>query len=508
MRREQMKQDEITIKLYDTLQASKVVFIPREEKKVNMYVCGLTPSNYPHIGHARTAVIFDVIQRIFMRFGYQVQYCSNFTDIDDKIIARSKEEGCTPSELAEKYIQAYLESMKKLNIKLPTCFARVTQHIPEIIEIVETLIEKGFAYESEGDVYFRVRSFKPYGKLSKRSTKELLVGARIEPGEKKQDPLDFALWKAAKEGEPFWESPWGKGRPGWHIECSAMSLKYLGNSFDIHGGAQDLIFPHHENEIAQAEAYSGIAPFSKYWIHAGWVTLNKEKMSKSIGNVFRLSDALSLVHPNVLRFFFISTLYSSPLDYDVKGMNQANKALERIVLTLDRLKKFSKALPTQKSSSNDLSFFQKIIQDFDQALSDNFNTPQALSAIMIGVKEANCRMDDEDFSANEALEVKSILLNCLEALGFFNVEDTNFAVLSENELEDKIITLLSKYQLTYSAKDSIDHMISLLIAHRNKSRDEKSFQIADEIRLDLNALNIYLEDSKEGTKYRISEEIS
>jgi cysteinyl-tRNA synthetase len=393
-----MNHNDIGIKLYDTLQASKVLFVPREKHKVNMYVCGLTPSNYPHIGHARTAVIFDVIQRIFIRFGYQVQYCSNFTDIDDKIIARSKEEGCSPSELAEKYIKAYLESMEKLNIKLPSCFARVTHHIPEIIEIVDTLIKKGFAYESEGDVYFRVRSFKPYGKLSKRSTKELLVGARIEPGEKKQDPLDFALWKAAKEGEPSWDSPWGKGRPGWHIECSAMSLKYLGNSFDIHGGAQDLIFPHHENEIAQAEAYSGIEPFSRYWIHAGWVTLNKEKMSKSIGNVFRLSDALSIVHPNVLRFFFISTLYSSPLDYDVKGMNQASKAFERIVLTLNRLKNTTQTSLKNNMEPYDPSFFNSLPQSFDQALADNFNTPQALSVIMTGIKEANRIMDHEGFS--------------------------------------------------------------------------------------------------------------
>ena len=502
-----MNHDDMTIKLYDTLQANKVVFIPREKNKVNMYVCGLTPSNYPHIGHARTAVIFDVIQRIFIRFGYQVQYCSNFTDIDDKIIARSKEEGCSPSELAEKYIKAYLDSMEKLNIKLPTCFARVTHHIPEIIEIVETLINKGFAYESEGDVYFRVRSFKAYGKLSKRSTKELLVGARIEPGEKKQDPLDFALWKAAKEGEPSWDSPWGKGRPGWHIECSAMSLKYLGNSFDIHGGAQDLIFPHHENEIAQAEAYSGIVPFSKYWIHAGWVTLNKEKMSKSIGNVFRLSDALALVHPNVLRFFFISTLYSSPLDYDVKGMNQASKALERIVLTLIRLKGSQKVVSSSAKTSDDSSYFKTITQSFDQALSDNFNTPQALSVIMTGVKEANRKMDHEGFNDNEAHEAYSILVNCLESLGFFKIEDTNFAVLSENELEEKVKALLSKHKLESYPGDTLDHMISLLISHRKKSRDDKNFHIADEIRLDLNALNIHLEDNKEGTKYRISEEI-
>lgn len=502
-----MNHDNINIKLYDTLQAEKVLFVPREKNKVNMYVCGLTPSNYPHIGHARTAVIFDVIQRIFIRFGYQVQYCSNFTDIDDKIIARSKEEGCTPSELAEKYIKAYLESMEKLNIKLPSCFARVTHHIPEIVEIVDTLIKKGFAYESEGDVYFRVRSFKSYGKLSKRSTKELLVGARIEPGEKKQDPLDFALWKAAKEGEPSWDSPWGKGRPGWHIECSAMSLKYLGNSFDIHGGAQDLIFPHHENEIAQAEAYSGIEPFSRYWIHAGWVTLNKEKMSKSIGNVFRLSDALAIVHPNVLRFFFISTLYSSPLDYDVKGMNQASKAFERIVSTLERLKKYPREVSQSPIDTTEKDYLNTISQSFDQALADNFNTPQALSVVMTGIKEANKRMDNGSFTQKEALETYSVLMNCLESLGFFGIEETNFAVLSENELDDKVKALLQKYQIENEASDDLDQMVLHLIAFRKKCRDEKNFRLADEVRLELSALNIHLEDSKDGTKYRISEEI-
>jgi cysteinyl-tRNA synthetase len=496
------------IKFYDTLQGEKVLFQPREANNVYMYVCGLTPSNYPHIGHARTAVIFDIIQRIFIHFGYKVHYCSNFTDIDDKIIARAKEEKISPSELAEKYIEAYLESMKELNVKIPSCFARVTHHIPEIIDIVQTLIEKQYAYASGGDVYFRVRSFKSYGKLSKRSIKELLVGARIEPDEKKEDPLDFALWKAVKPGEPFWDSPWGKGRPGWHIECSAMSLKYLNNSFDIHGGAQDLIFPHHENEIAQAEAYSGIEPFSRYWIHAGWVTLNKEKMSKSIGNVFRLSEALSLVHANVLRLFFISTLYSSPLDYDIKNLHQAGKALERIVLTLKRLSQEIKKKQEEQDIVKNGTFLNTLKADFDHALADNFNTPQAIAVIMLAVKEANRLMDDADLGEIQAEDLRKTIIDWLNILGFHEVEQTSFARFSDKELTESLAGLLSAYQINSSSAMDVSSMVNKLIELRKTSRVEKNFALADQIRKDLSEMNIYLEDTTEGTTFRISEDLS
>ncbi len=494
-----------TIRLYDTLLGEKVPFEPRDPGKVNMYVCGLTPSNYPHIGHARTAVVFDVIQRIFLYFGYKVNYCSNFTDIDDKIIAKANEEGCSPKDLAQKYIQIYLESLETLNIKPPGCFAKVTDHISEIIEMVEVLISKGFAYESGGDVYFSVRSFKPYGKLSKRSIKELLVGARIEPGEKKRDPLDFALWKAAKPGEPSWESPWGKGRPGWHIECSAMSLKYLGGSFDIHGGAQDLIFPHHENEIAQAEAYSGIEPFSKYWIHAGWVTLNKEKMSKSIGNVFKLSEALSLVHPNVLRYFFISTLYSSPLDYDVKNLHQAAKSLERIVLTIKRLFDYSSSAQKVKTGAD--SILEKWRNDFDEALADNFNTPQAIGVIMHAVKEINRWIKELTLSKEDANFWYHQMNTWMEILGFNEVENTNFALFSEEEIVAKLKDLMNKHKIDVDEQQSLDEMIKALVNLRKKCREEKQFVLSDQIRNELFQLNIVLEDTKEGTTYRFSEEL-
>ena len=501
-----MQDEPIQVKFHDTLRGEKVSFIPREKNKVNMYVCGLTPSNEPHIGHARTAVIFDIIQRIFIHFGYEVVYCSNFTDIDDKIIARSKEEKCSPGELAEKYINAYLEAMGKLNIKLPSCFARVTQHVPEIIEIVSTLIKKGFAYESEGDVYFRVRSFKSYGKLSKRSIKELLVGARIEPDEKKQDPLDFALWKSAKPGEPFWESPWGKGRPGWHIECSAMALKYLNASFDIHGGAQDLIFPHHENEIAQAEAYTGIEPFSRYWIHAGWVTLNKEKMSKSIGNVFRMKEAFSLFHPNILRFFFISTLYSSPLDYDLKGLHQAGKAFERVVQTLQRLKTFVDSAVDSTSSADAQTYLNELNSEFDLALADNFNTPLAISYIMMAVKEANRRTDEGKIKPGDANLFYQQILRFLKILGFEQPEKTLFAQIDPAKLQDHLAKLMEKHQLPSQTDLSIDDQVQSLIELRKKSREERKYDLADQIREDLADINIYLEDSKEGTRYRIFKE--
>lgn len=490
------------ISFYDTLTAQKIEFKPREPGKVYMYVCGLTPSNYPHVGHARTAVIFDLIRRIFEKNGYRVFYYSNFTDIDDKIIQRSLDEKITTVEVAKKYSEAYLEAMDQLHIKPLEKWAKVTENIPEIIEMVSKLIENGYAYESEGDVYYRVKKFSTYGKLSKRSIKEMLIGARIAPGEKKEDQLDFALWKAAKPGEPSWDSPWGKGRPGWHIECSAMSLKFLGNHFDIHGGAQDLIFPHHENEIAQAEAYTGISPFSKYWIHTGWVTLNREKMSKSIGNVFLISEALKVVSPNVLRFFFIETLYSSPLEYNLDQLHQASRAFERIVITIQRLDEaIAKAASGQKNEKM-LNGFKKLHDSFHQALAQNFNTPQGIAVLMNAIRELNKLLDTVNQSLEDLQSIKAFFSDWFDTLGLVNVAETELSK-EEWDLSSEMKVIASKHRMEFSENQSVVDMIQAFIQKRDEYRQNKQYFESDEIRNDLYALKIQLEDKKDGTEYRI-----
>jgi cysteinyl-tRNA synthetase len=490
------------IYFYDTMKADKVEFVPREPNKMFMYVCGLTPSGFPHVGHARTAIIFDIIRRIFERNGYDVSYISNFTDIDDKIIAKANQEGVSYKEIADKYSRAYLDAMKELNIKELMQWAKVTENIPEIIEMVGKLIEKGYAYESQGDVYYRVKHFRAYGKLSKRSIREMLVGARIEPGEKKEDNLDFALWKNAKPGEPSWDSPWGKGRPGWHIECSAMSLKFLNNSFDIHGGAQDLIFPHHENEIAQAEAYTGISPFSRYWIHAGWVTMNREKMSKSIGNVFRITDALKLISPNVLRFFFISTLYSSPLEYAPNLLFQANRGFERVVLTLNRLLDFINTAENDPIDKNMVDMFEKYNQSFDDSLRDNFNTPEAISVIMVACKEINKAIDHRKMNFATAQYIYSKISEWLSVLGFDQVEKTRLSVINM-DLQTEIELLLTSHSIPFEPSENVDSLINKLIICREEARKNKQYALGDTIRKELSDLDILLEDQADKTIFRI-----
>jgi cysteinyl-tRNA synthetase len=493
------------LSFYDTFQAKKVQFVPRDEGNLYMYVCGFTPNNYPHVGHARTAIIFDIIKKIFEKNGFIVHYLSNFTDIDDKIIAKANEEGIPPKDVAEKYINIYLEAMKALNVCPPIKFARVTENITEIVEMISVLISKGNAYASDGDVYYNIRSFPEYGKLSKRSIREMLVGARVEPGEKKRDPLDFALWKKAKPGEPSWESPWGLGRPGWHIECSVMSLKYLRTGFDIHGGAQDLIFPHHENEIAQSEAYTGEKPFSKYWIHTGWVTKDHEKMSKSLGNVFRIDEVLNIVSPNVLRFFLISTMYSSPMEFQQSSLSQANKNFERIVITLNRLNEKIKTSDKDKLDEEINKKFTFIGYDFNKALLDNFNTPLALSIIITSCKEIN-KLIDEGLSEQYTLSIlKNFLLDWLDTLNFSNVEKTEIKNLDDSLLE-KVKILVDKYLLKIE-NDNLEEIITKLIELRNIKRNEKDYETSDSIRKDLLNLNIQLEDKLDRTDYRIISDI-
>jgi len=496
----------MVIKFYDTMTGKKVEFKPKEEGNLYIYVCGFTPNNYPHVGHARTAIIFDIIRRVFAKNGYNVHYLTNFTDIDDKIIAKANEEGISYEDVSSKYISAYLKAMELLNVSPPIMYARVTENIDIIVEMISGLIEKKHAYESNGDVYFSVRSFKNYGKLSKRSIREMLIGARVEPEEGKKDPLDFALWKKAKEGEPYWDSPWGKGRPGWHIECSAMSLKYLGNSLDIHGGAQDLIFPHHENEIAQSEAYTGISPFARYWIHTGWVTKDSEKMSKSIGNVFGIDEILKIVSPNVLRFFLISTLYSSPLEFQMSAISQADKTFEKILITAKRLDEAILASPKGAINSDVLKIFKCIDDDFSESLTDNFNTPLAISNLINACKETNKVLDRGGESYDTLSQIRNYLNDWLDTLGFKNVLMEDLKIKEDTSLKNNLILLAKKYEIKLES-ENIEEIVNRLIELRNEKRKNREFSLADNIRDDLLKLGIQLEDKKDSTVYRLVRDI-
>jgi len=372
--------------IHNTLTDRKEEFVPQQEGKVRIYSCGLTVQNYAHIGHIRGAVLFDVIRRFLKKEGYEVIYVQNFTDIDDKIIARANREGVSTQRLAEYFITAYLEDESAMGI-IPADFnPRATEHIKEIIEVVEALIRKGYAYVVDGDVYFSVEKFPEYGKLSKRSLEEMLAGARIEVDERKRAPQDFALWKSAKEGEPFWESPWGKGRPGWHIECSVMSIKYLGVPLDIHAGGQDLIFPHHENEIAQSEAFTGQI-FARYWIHWAPVNLKGEKMAKSTGNVFIVREALKLFSPQALRLYLLSSHYRSPIDFDGEKVKEMERALERASEVEDKLRIAMRGEANYREVDVEIPDLEEYRREFYSALEDDFNTPKAIATYFSLLRE-------------------------------------------------------------------------------------------------------------------------
>ena len=375
----------MTIQIYNTMKKKKEEFVPLREGYVGMYACGVTVYDLSHIGHARALIVFDVIYRYLQYRGYKVTFVRNYTDIDDKIIKRAQEEGVTYKDISDRYIKEFDHDMDLLGLEKPTVSPRATDHIPEMIAMVEALIEKGFAYEVDGDVYFSVGSFSEYGKLSGKNIEELNSGARVEVDERKQSPLDFALWKKSKEGEPFWECPWGKGRPGWHIECSAMSQKYLGTTFDIHGGGMDLIFPHHENEIAQAECATG-EPFARYWIHNGFVNINQQKMSKSLKNFFSIREILETYHPEVLRLFLLSNHYRSPVDYSEQNLTEAKVGLDRfyaILRDLDEIKSLDKGSAAQSLGEKRLvTELQEFPGKFTAAMDDDFNTAAALGHLI------------------------------------------------------------------------------------------------------------------------------
>ena len=463
----------MALAVYNDLTRKKEPFEPIEKGKVRFYVCGPTVYDFFHIGNARPFVLFDVFRRYLESTGYKVIFVQNFTDIDDKMIRRANEMGISVPELAEKFIGEYFEDADSLGIKRATVNPRATHEIDEIIRIVGTLIEKGHAYEKDGDVYFSVVSFPEYGKLSKQGIEELKSGARIEVDERKNDPLDFALWKASKPGEPFWESPWGKGRPGWHIECSAMSTKYLGDSIDIHGGGSDLIFPHHENEIAQSECASG-CQFVKYWLHNAYIMIDKEKMSKSLGNFMTVRDIRKRFNPLVLRFFLLSAHYRSPINFSKEGLDQAQSALERINNCYADLK-FAAAnrRPCQKDNALSAAV-EKASLGYTEAMEDDFNTAGALGCVFDVVRAVNVHLTENEGFCEEGIKAARDFLekvNCV--FGFF----------SEDHCDDP------------------DEDIDALLEERAEARKNKNFRRSDEIRDMLAEKGIIIEDTPQGARW-------
>jgi cysteinyl-tRNA synthetase len=453
------------MKVFNTLSGEKEDFISQSDE-VKMYVCGVTPYDEAHLGHAMSYIIFDVIRRYLQFRGYKVKYVQNVTDIDDKIINRSNRLGISPRELADKFTQSYFEDMEALNIQRPDVTPYATEEIPKMIEIVQGLIDKGYAYPAQGSVYFRVRNVPDYGKLSHRSLESMMAGIRIEPGEEKEHPMDFVLWKASKPGEPTWESPWGPGRPGWHIECSAMSLRYLGNTIDIHGGGQDLVFPHHENEIAQSESFTGIKPFVKYWLHNGMVQLGGEKMSKSLGNLITIKQALEKYSPDAIRIFVLGSHYRGPLTYAEEILEAAGGGVERL------LRVISRDDPTNgKGKTLDAEPYRK---RFIEAMDDDFNTAQALATLFDLAREINQAAD----SGLGFRDAKKVLLTLAHEVLALKLEEFEFIREPSAEIEPLVIHLTEA---------------------RNMLRKLKQWQLADKIRNRLSELGITLEDAREHT---------
>ena len=459
------------MQLYNTLTQKKEEFVPIEKNKVKMYSCGPTVYNYFHIGNARPFIVFDVLRRYFEYRGYDVTFVQNFTDIDDKMIRRANEEHTTVAELADRFIAEYFKDSKALGIHEATYHPRATQNIDAIIALIKSLEEKGFTYTVDGDVYFDVKKFADYGKLSHQPLENLEAGARIEVGEKKKNPMDFAVWKAKKEGEPYWESPWGAGRPGWHIECSAMANKYLGKTIDIHSGGMDLIFPHHENEVAQSEAANG-CQFAHYWLHNGYINVDNRKMSKSLNNFFTVRDVAKEFDYEVIRFFMLSAHYRNPINFSHDLLVQAQSGLNRIYTCIDNLE-FLKGTNEGKTDNSAFDGLDKFKDEFISAMDDDVNTADAISAIFDLVRFANSEINGET-------DVKTI---------------------------DKALSLIRELGgvlgILQNKKDEIlDEEIEKLIEDRNNARKNKDFALADKIRDDLKAKGIVLEDTRQGVKWR------
>ena len=451
------------MRLYNTLSRS-VEELVVEDNTVNMYVCGITPYAPSHLGHAMCAIVFDVIRRYLEYKGYKVNFIQNFTDIDDKMIIAANDEGIKVSELAERNIQAYLSELGRLNVMEASEYPRATEEIDSIIQVITDLIEKGYAYEISGDVYFRVKQDEDYGKLSRRNIDDLLAGARLEIEETKENPADFALWKSQKPGEPAWDSPWGQGRPGWHIECTAMSLTYLNNKIDIHGGGQDLVFPHHENEIAQSESYTGVEPFARYWMHNGTLGYGEEKMSKSLGNVFSIGEALQVFSSDALRMFFLSSHYRTPLVFSNESVEGQQRAIERL-----------KSAVSSNSREGEILKTNPYRERFEAAMDEDFNTPIAFSVIFDLARDIN-RESANGLNVNPAQDLLSELAKVL-----------GITLETDNSKSD----------------GDIAPYLDLLLEVREGLRKEKQFELSDQIRDRLVDLGVSIEDTSTGARWKL-----
>ena len=452
------------MKVYNTLSGQKEEFLPQGDE-VKMYVCGINPYSDCHIGHAMSYIVFDVIRRHLQFRGYKVKHVQNITDIEDNIIERANQLGIPVRELTDKYTIRYFEDMDALNVTRADVYPKATEEIPKIIEIIEGLVDKGYAYPVGGSVYFRVRNVDDYGKLSRRSLDSMMAGARIEAGEEKEHPMDFVLWKAAKPDEPSWESPWGQGRPGWHIECSAMSLKYLGETLDIHGGGQDLVFPHHENEITQSESFTGIKPFVKYWLHNGLVQMGEEKMSKSLGNLITIREALERYSADAIRIFALNSHYHSPLTYSEEALEAAERATDRLRQAVHG--------GVKEGKGAEMIDIESYRQRFIETMDDDFNTAQAVAVLFDLARDIN-RFSDEGYTV---IQGQQLLLELAGVLG---------------------LTLEEREMPSFNAEPFIE----LLISTRQQLREAKQFQLADEIRDKLAELGIALDDTPKGTVWK------
>ncbi|MFI5294685.1 MAG: cysteine--tRNA ligase [Thermodesulfovibrionales bacterium] len=481
------------MKIYNTLTGKKEEFMPVEPGKVGMYACGVTVYDHCHIGHARSAVVFDVMRRYMIYKGYQFKYVRNFTDIDDKIINKANKEGVTWDAIARKYTDEYYRDMDSLGIGRADVEPKATDHIKEIIEMVSGLVEKGYAYEIDGSIYFEVSKFAGYGKLSKRDLEDMMAGARVEVDERKRNPMDFALWKASKEGEPVWESPWGPGRPGWHIECSAMSRKHLGETLDIHGGGADLIFPHHENEIAQSEAYTG-RPFVRYWVHNGFITVDKEKMSKSLGNFFTIQEILNKFDPEAVRFFLLSTHYRSPIEFSDEQLREAEASIDRYYTTVLRIREFLSQDGAKEKTAVDEKALEdlllKFVEKFKEAMDDDFNTALAIGNVFELIRMLNKYMDGRP-SGSKAIGL-------IKESGEFLKETGNVLNIFTRTPEEWYKALMSVKNIGLTEAD-----ILVRIDERKQARERKDWAEADRIRKELEEKGILLEDRKDGTGWKI-----
>ncbi|MEK6672017.1 MAG: cysteine--tRNA ligase [Nitrospirota bacterium] len=482
------------MRVYNTLTGKKDELIPISPNKIGIYACGVTVYDLCHIGHARSAIVFDVIRRYLQFKGFEVKYIRNFTDIDDKIINRSKQEGISWDAVAKKYTDEYYRDMDRLGVRRADVEPKATEHIQEIIASVKGLIDKGYAYAVDGDVYFEVSKFTGYGKLSKRDIDEMLAGARVEVDGRKKNPMDFALWKSSKEGEPSWDSPWGPGRPGWHIECSAMSTKHLGESFDIHGGGADLIFPHHENELAQTEAYTG-KPFVKYWIHNGFITIDKEKMSKSLGNFFTIREILDKFDPEVVRFFLLSTHYRSPIEFSDALLKEAEVSIDRYYTTIIRVADFLKAdSGAQKPSAEEKAMEETVnsfMDRFKEAMDDDFNTALAVGHIFELIRETNRFLDTRPSGPKTQellLKSRDMLQQAGSVLNIFNKKP-----------EEWYDALMKTKNVPYPKADILEK-----IAQRQEARHKKDWAAAYAVRKELELHGIILEDKKDGTTWKVN----